>query len=48
MYFVILVEGFSVIINYRMWIVMIVYVYVYDFVNVYIFYLFLFLVWRDL
>lgn len=43
---VILVEGSSATINYRMWTVMIVYVH--DLVNVHILYLLLFSVWRDL
>lgn len=45
---VILVEGSSATINYRMWRVMIVYVHVHDLVNVHILYLLLFSVWRDL
>lgn len=45
---VILVEGSSATINYRMWTVMIVYVHVHDLVNVHILYLLLFSVWRDL
>lgn len=43
---VILVQGSSATINYRMWTVMIVYVH--DLVNVHILYLLLFSVWRDL
>lgn len=43
---VILVQGSSATINYRMWTVMIVYVH--DLVNVHILYLLLFSVWRNL
>lgn len=43
---VILVQGSSATINYRVWKVMIVYVH--DLVNVHILYLLLFSVWRDL